>query len=127
MAIIANIFIDQGTDFSITVDVTDTDGTALEMTGYTAAGQIRKTYSSSTASGTFTTAIAAASGQVTLSLTDTETSAIPAGRYVYDLTITSASSITTRVVEGQINVTPMVVLSRKLETLNKRQIKDTNQ
>ena len=108
MAIIANIFIDQGTDFSITVDVTDTDGTALEMTGYTAAGQIRKTYSSSTASGTFTTAIAAASGQVTLSLTDTETSAIPAGRYVYDLTITSASSITTRVAEGQINVTPSV-------------------
>ncbi len=108
MASRANVYIDQGTDFSITVDVTDTDGTALEMTGYTAAGQIRKTYSSSTASGTFTTAIAAASGQVTLSLTDTETSAIPAGRYVYDLTITSASSITTRVVEGQINVTPSV-------------------
>ena len=108
MAIIANIFIDQGTDFSITVDVSDSAGTALEMTGYTAAGQIRKTYSSSTASGTFTTAIAAASGQVTLSLTDTETSAISAGRYVYDLNVTSSGGQTTRVVEGQAIVTPGV-------------------
>ena len=48
MAILANIFIDQGTDFTITVDVADSVGEALNMTGYTAAGQIRKTYSSST-------------------------------------------------------------------------------
>ena len=50
MAIIANIFIDQGTDFSITVDVTDSTGDALNMSGYSASAQIRKTYSSSTAS-----------------------------------------------------------------------------
>ena len=108
MAAVSNLYIDQGADYSTTISLTDSNGNILSLTGYSAAGQIRKTYSSSTASGTFTTAIAAASGQVTLSLTDTETSAIPAGRYVYDLTITSASSITTRVVEGQINVTPSV-------------------
>ena len=41
MAILANIFIDQGTDFTITVDVADSVGEALNMTGYTAAGQIK--------------------------------------------------------------------------------------
>lgn len=108
MAIIANIFIDQGTDFSITVDVTDTSGGALNMSGYSAAAQIRKTYGSSTVSSSFTTSIAEISGQVTLSLTDTQTTALESGRYVYDLNVTSSSGQTTRVVEGQAIVTPGV-------------------
>jgi hypothetical protein len=45
---------------------------------------------------------------VTLSLTDTQTSALEPGRYVYDMNITSAGGITTRVVEGQAIVTPGV-------------------
>lgn len=108
MAIIANIFIDQGTDFSITVDVTDTSGGALNMSGYSAAAQIRKTYGSSTVSSSFTTSIAEVSGQVTLSLTDTQTTALESGRYVYDLNVTSSGGQTTRVVEGQAIVTPGV-------------------
>jgi hypothetical protein len=108
MAIIANIFIDQGTDFSITVDVTDTSGGALDMTGYSAAAQIRKTYGSSSVSSTFSTSIAEAAGQVTLSLTDTQTTALESGRYVYDLNVTSSGGQTTRVVEGQAIVTPGV-------------------
>ena len=108
MAILANLFIDQGTDFSITVDVSDSAGAVLDMTGYSAAGQIRKTYESSTVSATFTTSINESGGQVTLSLTDTVTSAISAGRYVYDLNVTSSGGQTTRVVEGQAIVTPGV-------------------
>ena len=108
MAILANIFIDQGTDFSITVDVTDSAGDVLDMTNYTSAGQIRKTYTSSTVSATFTTSINAAAGQVTLSLNDTTTSGLEAGRYVYDLVITDASDSKTRVVEGIATVNPSV-------------------
>ena len=108
MAIIANIFIDQGTDFSITVDVTDTSGGALNMSGYSAAAQIRKTYGSSSVSSTFSTSIAESTGQVTLSLSDTQTSALDSGRYVYDLNVTSGGGQTTRVVEGQAIVTPGV-------------------
>tara|TARA_B100000497_G_scaffold119273_1_gene146466 strand:+ start:337 stop:669 length:333 start_codon:yes stop_codon:yes gene_type:complete len=108
MAIIANIFIDQGTDFSITVDVTDTSGGSLNMSGYSAAAQIRKTYGSSSVSSTFTTSIAEITGQVTLSLTDAQTTALESGRYVYDLNVTSGGGQTTRVVEGQAIVTPGV-------------------
>jgi len=108
MAILANIFIDQGTDFSITVDVTDSAGDVLDLTGYTSSAQIRKTYSSSSVSETFTTSISAAVGQVTLSLNDTQTTGLESGRYVYDLNVTSTGGITTRVVEGQAIVTPGV-------------------
>lgn len=108
MAIIANLYIDQGTDYIITVDVTDSAGDILDLTGYTATAQIRKTYTSSSLSATFTTGISAAAGQVTISLTDTQTSALEAGRYVYDLNIESAGGVKTRVIEGQAVVTPGV-------------------
>ena len=54
MAIINNIFIDQGTDFAMTVDVQNALGNALDLTGYTLAAQIRKTYGSSNVTATFT-------------------------------------------------------------------------
>ena len=110
MAILANLFIDQGTDYSITVDVTDASGDVLDLTGYTAVSQMRKTYGSSTISATFATVISAAAGKVTISLTDTQTTALSDGRYVYDLNITDDASpaVTTRVVEGQAIVTPGV-------------------
>ncbi len=108
MAAISNLYIDQGTDFNVTVDVTNTDGSVLNLSNYTAVSQIRKTYGSSTVSATFATSIAAAQGQVTLTLTDTQTAGLTAGRYVYDLNITSSAGTTTRVVEGQVVLTPGV-------------------
>ena len=108
MAIISNIFIDQGSDFSLTVDVQNALGNALDLSGYTIAAQIRKTYSSSNASATFTTSHNGANGQVVLQLTDAVTAALESGRYVYDLNITSGAGDKTRVVEGQAIVTPGV-------------------
>jgi len=108
MAIIANLYIDQGTDYTITVDVTDSAGDILDLTDYTATAQIRKTYTSSSLSATFTTSISAVAGQVTISLTDTQTSALEAGRYVYDLNIESGTGVKTRVIEGQAVITPGV-------------------
>ena len=111
MASIANLYIDQGTDYSITVDVTDSAGDVQNLSGYTASAQMRKTYSSSTIAGTFSTSISESTGQVTISLTDTQTSSIEAGRYVYDLLVTSAGGQTTRVIEGQAVITPGVTRS----------------
>jgi|TARA_B100000768_G_C11195852_1_gene339431 hypothetical protein len=108
MAILANLFIDQGTDFTIVVDVSDATGEILNLSGYVSAGQIRKTYGSSTIAATFTTTNANATGKVTMSLTDTQTSALEPGRYVYDMNITSSAGVTTRVVEGQAIITPGV-------------------
>ena len=109
MATISNLFVDQDADFTTTVTVNDSAGTALDLTNYTALGMIRKTYQSSTAT-TFTSAFVSprTTGQITISLTDTQTAALESGRYVYDLVITDASGNKTRVVEGIATVNPSV-------------------
>ena len=109
MAVISNIFIDAGADFTTTVTVTDSTGSAVDLTNYTLASQIRKTYESSSATVAFTcTKTAATSGQFTLSLTNTQTAAVPQGRYVYDAIITASGGTKTRVVEGIVTVNPRV-------------------
>lgn len=42
MAIKANLTIDQGTDFSATIDLVDVNDSAFDLTGYTVRGQVRK-------------------------------------------------------------------------------------
>tara|TARA_B100001939_G_scaffold2589_1_gene2452 strand:+ start:710 stop:1042 length:333 start_codon:yes stop_codon:yes gene_type:complete len=108
MASISNIFIDQGADFTTTVTVTDSNGDAVSLAGYSAAAQIRKSYSSSTSTD-FTTSISNASGgEITITLSDTQTAALEAGRYLYDVLITASGGDKTRVVEGQVTVNPSV-------------------
>ena len=108
MATYSNLFIDQGSDFNFTVDLSTTTG-AVDLTDYTSRGQIRKSYTSST-SVDFTISIDVSESELACSLTSAQTSSLKAGRYVYDIEILSgdATPIITRVVEGQIDVTPRV-------------------
>jgi hypothetical protein len=108
MAAVSNLYIDQGADFSTTISLTDSNGQVLSLTGYTALGQIRKTYSSSTVAATFGTSLSAATGQITLTLTDTVMGGMSSGRYVYDIIITDSSGDKTRILEGQATITPSV-------------------
>ena len=109
MAIVSNLVIDQGASFKADIDVSDSDGDALNLTGYTTAGQMRKTYASTTATDFSASVQSATNGTVRISLSAVQTNALKAGRYVYDVEIkkTSTSEVT-RVVEGQIEVTPGV-------------------
>ena len=108
MASISNIFIDQGATFTTTVTVTDSNGDAVNLSGYSVAAQIRKTFLSSSATA-FTASISNASaGEITISLTDSQTTSLEAGRYVYDVLITASGGTKTRVVEGQVTVNPSV-------------------
>ena len=96
MATISNLFIDQDADFTTTVTINDSNGSALDLTSYTALAMIRKTYQSTSAT-TFTSTFASdrTTGQITISLTDTQTAALESGRYVYDLVITDSSGTKT--------------------------------
>jgi hypothetical protein len=107
VALKANIVIDQGTDFSTSINVTDDDGNVVDLTGYSAAAQMRKHYTSSSYYA-FTTAVNSAQGIVTISMTAGATANITAGRYVYDCELTSNTSVITRLVEGIVTVTPQV-------------------
>ncbi|NBX49727.1 hypothetical protein EBT25_07260 [bacterium] len=107
MAIKANITIDQGTDYSTSINLTDEDGNAISLSGYTGSAQLRKTYSSSNAVS-FTVTFNTTDGIVYLALTDAQTANITAGRYVYDCFLTDGSGVVSRIVEGIVTVTPRV-------------------
>ena len=108
MAVYANLTVDQGTDFSSAIDVTDSDGDPVSLVGYTVAGQIRKHYNSSTKVDFVATVSNATAGIVSLSLSAATTNAMKAGRYVYDVEITSSGGTKDRVLEGQLEVMPGV-------------------
>lgn len=109
MAAKANIVIDQGADFSTTITVLDNDNSILNLTNYTARGQIRKHYTSTTAVDfDFAFTEPRSSGILTLSLSNTQTANMEAGRYVYDVEIVSSANTVTRLVEGIATVTPEV-------------------
>ena len=107
---ILNQEIDQGSTFSKQITVYETDGSTIQnLTGYTAASQIRKNYTSTA----YTTILAtiqtpATNGIIVMSLTAAQTAALKSGRYVYDLQITAADTTVIRVIEGIITIKPEV-------------------
>ena len=107
--------IDQGADQTIQLELVDTNGAKKNLTGYSVAAQIRKTYSSSDSDAvTFSTQVAspATDGILNLTLTNSQTGAMKAGRYVYDVEISYSDSgdntIIERILEGQITISPSV-------------------
>ena len=111
MAIYSNLSIDQGTDFSSDITVENANGGPADLTGYTAFGQIRKTHSSSTAVD-FICLAHGGTGRISIKLTNTATNGMKPGRYVYDIEIKNGADGTiTRVLEGQVEVTPGVTRS----------------
>lgn len=101
---VVNIVIPQGTDFSELFTSTESDGTATNLTGYSGAAKIKKHPGAST-STSFSVSITASTGEVTISLTDTQTTDLEPGRYYYDVYLTSSLGNVSRMVEGMAFVT----------------------
>ena len=108
MASISNLFVDQGSDFSITVSLTDATDSALNLSNNTFLAQVRKSHGSNTVKATFNTSNDGVGGNLTMNLTDIQTAALESGRYVYDVLQTDASGDKKRLMEGQLIVTPSV-------------------
>lgn len=106
MATKVNLVVDQGTTFITSVTFTDESGSAINFGSYTGQAQMRKHFSSSN-STSFGVSLSN-TGIITLSLTANQTSNLVAGRYVYDLEVTDASNVISRLIEGIVTVTPNV-------------------
>ena len=109
MAAIANLLVDEDASFSSTITVFNNDDSLFDTTGHTGAAQIRKSYSSSSASATFAVAFSTdrTLGEITISLTPTQTAALEEGRFVYDVELTKTEdSSVTRVIQGIVTVSP---------------------
>lgn len=108
MAAYSEITIEQYASFSSTINVEDTAGDAINLYGYSASSQLRKSFYSTTATNFTTSVTGTANGEVTISMTSANTANLTPGRYMYDVIITSPQSVTTRVVEGIVVVAPGV-------------------
>jgi hypothetical protein len=105
-----NITIEQGTYYEDVFTVRNPNGTALDLTGYTASAAIKK-FSTSTISTPFTVGIVTAAGQVVLSMGNTISNALDAGRYYYDVVITSTGTGNiTKIIKGSVMVNSSIVV-----------------
>jgi hypothetical protein len=113
MAVQYNVEIDQGADWFFNVTYEQPAGTPVNITGYSAALQLRSLPETPTAALSLATGgngitITGAAGLVAVHATAVQTGAIISGDYYYDLEITSQSGVVTRLVQGQALVNPQV-------------------
>ena len=106
MATYADLYVDRGCTFSRTLDLTNQANSAVSLTSYTGSGSIRKTYSS-TSKTKFTVTISG--NEITIKLSKSQTKALKAGRYVYDIVIDNHDNSPSngkriKVLEGQLHV-----------------------
>lgn len=99
-----NLTVEQGTDFTSTFTIKNPDGTVLPLTGYSCVAKIGK-HPSATSTTSFTVSITAATGKITLTLSNSTTADLAPGRYYYDVVIESSGGAKTRVIEGMVLVT----------------------
>jgi hypothetical protein len=102
------LLIEQGATFSTTVNVSDSAGAAVNLYGYTASSQMRKSFYATSNTTISAVVTSNASGEITLSMTAANTANLTPGRSVFDLLITAPSGIKTRVIEGIIVISPGV-------------------
>ena len=103
---IYNITCNQGATFSRTITWRDAAKKAINITGYQARMQVRSTVDSATVVTELTTTNGRITisgptlGQLTLTISATDTAAITAGLYVYDLELVSPAGDVNRIIEG---------------------------
>ena len=102
------MLIEQNATFSTTVNVVDSAGAAVNLYGYSASTKMRKSYYATSATIITSTITGNANGEITLSMTAANTANLTPGRQVFDLLITSPTSVKTRVIEGIVVVSPGV-------------------
>lgn len=107
MATISNLYIDQGSDYSSVITLTNQDGTVMNLTGFTVQAQFRKSYQSSSYTSFTMSVFNAAQGKIRLELPATVSSSIAAGRYLYDIEITGGGQ-KKRVLEGIVVISPEI-------------------
>ena len=106
-----NITCPQGATFDRTFTIS-VGGTAMNLTGYTAAMQVRETYDSSTPIFSLTNGsgitLGGTAGTIAVLISSTASAAVSDGFYSYDLEITSGGGVKDRILQGKFVVTPEV-------------------
>ena len=107
-ASIYNFFMDQGATWSLEIQILEPDDDPLNLTGFSAAMQMRSDFGTEPAYLTLESpssgiVITPAEGKLLLTATSTQTLALPAGFYLYDIEIYSGNFVQ-RVLQGTVTV-----------------------
>ena len=115
MAVQKNFEVDQNTTFTFVVEYKDSNGSAINLTGYSAKLQVRDTkggaklaVSLTSPSGGIT--IDAALGKLTVKMTPTQTSKLFYPKSEYDLMLTDSNFNKTKLLEGFITLSRSVTI-----------------
>ena len=108
-----NFKVNQGADLTVPFLLIDDSGKGIDLTGYTAAMQVRIRVYSTEAVDTLTSengrlVIDASEGRITAKFPHEITETYPAQTLVYDIEITSAENEKTRILQGKIIVSAEV-------------------
>ena len=102
-----NITVNQFADFSRSFQIKE-DSVVLDITGYSFKGELKENFNSTTSVDFTATITTPATGLFNIKLTDTQTTAMAAGTWVYDLNMTDAAGIVTRIIQGRAFISPGV-------------------
>lgn len=105
-----DLFIEQGTTFTTTITLDDANGTPYDLSYFNVSSQARKSYYSTNPALTFDASVLdALNGIIQLQANAATTANVSSGKLVYDVLITDTlSGYVTRVLEGQIIISPAV-------------------
>jgi hypothetical protein len=99
-----DITAEQGANYAASLTYRDSSNVLVNLTGYTARMQVRKTIGSTTPYLSLTNAsgitLGGAAGTVAIAISAATLSAIPSGNYVYDLELISGAGAVVRLISG---------------------------
>ena len=112
MAAVYDFTLDAGADTTVQFTYKDSSGAAIDLTGYSAAMELRSapggTLALTLSTANSKIALGGAAGTVTCTFSDTDSSLLTLPEYAYDIELTDGSSLVTRLVQGTITVSPEV-------------------
>lgn len=110
MAAYVELVVDQGTTFNNVINITDdVTNAAVNISGYSFESQVRRSYYSANITANIVCTITNASnGEVTMSISASNTANIKPGRYVFDVKSTDSFDVVNRILEGIITINPSV-------------------
>jgi hypothetical protein len=109
-----DIDLEQGSTYSTVFTYTDSNGAAVNLTGFTARMQVRSVYSIDGPAISLTTnagggiALGGAAGTVTVTVAATVSANLVPKNYVYDIELVSAGGVVTKLIRGKMKVLPEV-------------------
>lgn len=104
----ANMYVDQGTDFFVNLELISDDGEEFIASGYTFFCEVRKIYSSKLAFSADCTLVEGIENSVDLYIDPSLTRNIEPGKYQYDIFMKGTSGSLDKILEGLLFIVPSI-------------------